>query len=58
MDISAPKTYNREVKGCLAGAKGTKCDQVYLLTYNETRTIEKDGFKIKVMPVWEWLLKE
>lgn len=58
MDISAPKTYNREVKGCFAGAKGTKCGQVYLLTYNDTRTIEKDGYKIMVMPVWEWLLKE
>jgi len=57
-DISAPKTYNREIRGCVAGARGTNCDNVYLLTYNDSREIEKDGYKIKVMPVWEWLLTE
>jgi predicted AAA+ superfamily ATPase len=58
-DISSPKTYNREINGCIAGAKGTHCENLYLLTYNEAREpVLKDGHKIKIMPVWEWLLLE
>jgi len=58
-DISNAKTYNREVSGCLAGAAGTHCEELYLLTYNEARPpIERDGHTIKVVPVWEWLLGE
>jgi predicted AAA+ superfamily ATPase len=56
-DISSTKTYNREINGCIAGAIKTHCENIYLLTYNESREeIVKDGHKIKIMPVWEWLL--
>lgn len=52
-DISGEKTYRREVKGCIAGAQGTGCSNVYLLTYNDSREdVEKEGYRIKVMPVW------
>jgi uncharacterized protein len=58
-DISNQKTYNREINGCLAGATGTHCENLYLLTYNESREPAiKNGHKIKIMPVWEWLLNE
>ena len=58
-DISNPKTYNREIKGCINGAVATHCENIYLLTYNDSREpLQKDGHTIKIMPVWEWLLTE
>lgn len=58
-DISNPQTYSREIKGCIAGAIGSHCENLYLLTYNESRdTVVKNGHSIKIMPVWEWLLNE
>ena len=51
-DISNPKTYNREIKGCVTGATGTHCENLYLLTYNDSREpVVKDGYTIKIMPV-------
>jgi len=50
---------SRELNGCIAAATGTHCENLYLLTYNETRgAVVKNGYKVKIMPVWEWLLTE
>lgn len=58
-DISSEKTYRREINGCMAGAQATGCRDLYLLTYNDSREdVAKDGCRIKVMPVWEWLLAD
>ena len=57
-DISNPKTRKREIKGCIAGAKATKCDNIYLITDNESEVIEEGGYTIQVVPIWEWLTKE
>jgi len=29
-----------------------------VLTWNEKRTVEKDGATIRIRPLWEWLLEE
>ena len=52
------KTRKREIKGAVAGAKGTNCRKVFILTDHETETIEDDGYTIEVLPVWEWLLRQ
>ena len=58
-DVTSPKTYNRELRGCITGAEGTHTDKLYLLTYNDSREpVIKDGHTIHVMPVWEWLLRK
>lgn len=57
-DISKEKTRKREIRGCIAGAKATKCDKVYLITANESGLVEFDGYKIQIIPVWEWLVKD
>ena len=57
-DISNPKTRKREIKGCIAGAKATKCDNICLITDNESEVIEEGGYTIQVVPIWEWLTKE
>ncbi len=28
----------------------------YILTYNEEKILNESGFKIKVIPIWKWLL--
>ena len=57
-DISNAKTRKREIKGCIAGAKATKCDNLFLITDHESEVIEEDGYSIQVVPIWEWLTRE
>ena len=57
-DISNDKTRKREIKGCIAGAKATKCDDLFLITDHESEVIEEDGYTIQVIPIWEWLTRE
>ena len=57
-DISNDKTRKREIKGCIAGAKATKCDNLFLITDHESETIEENGYRIQVVPIWEWLTKD
>ena len=57
-DISNGKTRKREIKGCIAGAKATKCDNLFLITDHESEVIEEDGYTIQVIPIWEWLTRE
>lgn len=54
-DISNEKTRKREIKGCIAGAKATRCNNLFLITDHESETIEVDGYTIQVIPIWEWL---
>ena len=44
-DISNEKTRKREIRGCIAGAKATRCDNLFLITDHESETIEKILFK-------------
>ena len=57
-DISNERTRKREIKGCIAGAKATKCDNLFLITDHESEIIEEDGYTIQIVPIWEWLTKE
>ena len=57
-DISNEKTRKREIKGCIAGAKATQCNNLFLITDHESETIQKDGYTIQVIPVWEWLCRD
>ena len=57
-DISNEKTRKREIKGCIARAKATKCDNIFLITDNESEVIEEDGYTIQIVPIWEWLTRE
>ena len=57
-DISNEKTRKREIKGCIAGAKATKCDNLFLITDHDSEIIEEDGYTIQVVPIWEWLTRE
>ena len=53
-DMSSPKTEKREVDSIIECAGELKCSNLTILTYNEKRTIEKDGYKIEVLPISEY----
>ena len=53
-DMSSPKTEKREVDGIVECAGELKCDNLVIVTNNDKRTIEKDGYKIDVVPISEF----
>ena len=53
-DMSSPKTEKREVDGIVECAGELKCNNLVIVTNNDKRTIEKDGYKIDVVPISEF----
>ena len=53
-DLGSPKTEKREVDSIIECAGELKCDSLVIVTYNDKRTIEKDGYKIDVVPITEF----
>ena len=53
-DMSSPKTEKREVDSIIECAEELKCSNLVIVTYNDKRTIEKDGYKIDVLPISEF----
>ncbi len=54
--ITSPETQKREVESLIKYLNYVNQNQGYLLTWNETATIEQDSKTIKVLPVWYFLL--
>ncbi len=57
-DISDEKTLKRELRGLMAAAKATRCDNLCLINDTEYRTLEMDGKTVNVVPAHEWLLQQ
>ena len=53
-DMSNPKTEKREVDSIVECAGELKCRNLVIVTDNDKRTIEKDGYKIDVVPISEF----
>ena len=50
-DLSSPKTEKREVDAIVECAGELKCDNLTIVTYDDERTIEKDGYRINIVPI-------
>jgi len=48
---------NREVDGILEAVKKFKLKEGLIITFNQEDKIIKDDLKIKVIPIWRWLLE-
>jgi hypothetical protein len=46
----------REIKGLISALKSFKLKEGILLTSDSEEEIIVDGLKIKILPVWKWLL--
>ena len=53
-DMSNPKTEKREVDSIVECAGELKCCNLVIVTNTDKRTIEKDGYKIDVVPISEY----
>lgn len=51
-------TSEREINGLLEAAKSTQCDNLSIITYDNEGEIQRDGFTIRIIPVWKWLCGE
>ena len=55
--LDSVKTRQREIRGAVAGTKGTKPKKTYIITENDDEnTLVVDGCTIEVVPAWKWLL--
>ena len=55
--INEKETYEREVNNLIAFAKSNNFDSnLIIVTYEEEKTIEIDGFLIKIIPLRKFLL--
>ena len=57
-DISPKKTLRREIAGLKAAAEVTGCKDLLLLTDHDRKEIQADGLNIRVLPVYEWCLRD
>jgi predicted AAA+ superfamily ATPase len=51
------ETYAREIKALTMAMKELSIDLAYILTYEEEKTVSVDEGIVKIIPVWQWLLK-
>lgn len=49
-DMTSPKTEKREVTSLMECAEELKCNNLIIITNNDEREINKDGYNIKVVP--------
>lgn len=53
------KTRRREIRGAVAGTKGTNSEKTYIITdHDDEETLVVNGYTIYVVPVWKWLIAE
>jgi predicted AAA+ superfamily ATPase len=48
----------REIKALAEAGIELHVTKLSVLTWNEKRTVEKDGMTIQFKPLWEWLIEE
>lgn len=48
---------NREINGLLAAMNYFKCENGIIITYDQENTIIKENKKIKIIPLYKWLLE-
>jgi predicted AAA+ superfamily ATPase len=58
LDISTEKTREREIRSLLESAAVLKAKTLTVVTKDEEKTIKQDGFSVRVVPMWKWLLEK
>ena len=56
MSLADPSTQKREVKALLKAAEQMHCKELVIITWEEETSLEIDGYTIRVIPIWKWLL--
>lgn len=53
-----PDVEQRETKALVEASSELDVKKLTILTWDEKRSIEKDGLAIQFVPLWEWLLEK
>lgn len=53
-EMTSEKIIRRECSALVEAAQELRCNDLYVLTYNEKRTLDWEGCTIHVLPVMEW----
>ncbi|MBO5619072.1 MAG: DUF4143 domain-containing protein [Paludibacteraceae bacterium] len=53
-EMTSEKTIRRECSALKEAAQELHCNDLYVLTYNEKRTLDWVGCTIRVLPATEW----
>lgn len=53
-EMTSEKTIRRECSALKEAAQELHCNDLYVLTYNEKRTLDWEGYTIRVLPATEW----
>ena len=51
-------TKKREIRSLLKGGEELRCDKLVIITRNDEDEIVVDNKKIKVIPIWKWLMDD
>ncbi len=55
--MSDPITREREFLGLIDAIRTYDLEKGTIITYEEEREVERDGFLIKIVPAWKWMLE-
>ncbi len=53
-----PENEKREVNSLIRASKELGCENLKILTWNQSELLRKDGKKISIMPLWRWLIEK
>lgn len=55
-DLSSEGTYIRELSSIKEGLRRTGLKEAFIITSDEEREVLSEGYRIKILPLWKWLL--
>lgn len=56
-DIGSEETRDREIKSLIRASKELKCNNLLIISGSSREELELEGKKIKVTPLWKWLIE-
>lgn len=56
--LASEEVRNREIEGLIEAMDLYNLKEGVILTESEQDQIEMDGFRIRIIPIWKWLLYE
>ncbi len=56
-EVNSQDVEQREIKALVEAGKELNVSKLLVLTWNDKRTVEKDGLTIYFKPLWEWLVE-
>ena len=54
--LANTKTLRRETDALTETASELDCSDLLIITWDREETIEKNGWKIKIVPAWQWMI--